>query len=67
MIRLQRMDGKTIVINAEQIQSVENVPDTIITLTNGTRLMVRNTIEEVERLFVEYKRNLSSEKFEGKS
>jgi len=67
MIRLQRMDGKTIVINAEQIQSVENVPDTLITLTNGTRLMVQNPIEEVEKLFVEYKRKLSSEKFEGKS
>ncbi len=67
MIRVVRLDGKPIVLNGEQIQSVENTPDTLITMTNGTKWIVQQPVDEVVRLFMEYKRNLEPDKFVRKA
>jgi flagellar protein FlbD len=60
MIRLTRLDGKPIVLNAEWIQSVEQTPDTLITLTTGFTLIVLDTVDDVVKRFLEYKRQNSS-------
>jgi flagellar protein FlbD len=44
-------------LNAEWIQSIENTPDTLITLTTGYKLIVRDRLESVVAAFHEYKRN----------
>ena len=62
MIRVRRMNGETIVLNAELIQSVENTPDTLITLVNGTKILVQDTMEEVVAKFMSYKRELAGGK-----
>jgi len=67
MIRVTRLDGNSIVLNAELIQSVETTPDTMIVLLNGSRWMVRNTVDEIVEKFLEYKRQLGNLKIEGKS
>ena len=56
MIRLTRLDGSALILNAECIQSIENTPDTLITLTTGLTLMVREPINDVIDRFLEYKR-----------
>ncbi len=65
MIRLSRMDGKPIVLNAELIQSVEPTPDTIITMMSGEKLMVRETVEVVVAAFKKYKREISDRSITG--
>ena len=65
MIRLTRMDGKPIVLNAEWIQSVEPTPDTLITMTTGEKLMVRNTVDEVVSAFKMYKREVNMPTIKG--
>lgn len=47
MIRVSRLDGKEFYINALLIETVEAVPDTVITLTNGHKYVVRESVEEV--------------------
>jgi len=47
MISLTRMDGAGIVVNADHILSVEATPDTVLLLTTGLHLMVRETVAEV--------------------
>jgi flagellar protein FlbD len=47
MISLTRMDGAGIVINADHILSVEATPDTVLLLTTGLHLMVRETVADV--------------------
>ena len=37
MIEVTRLKGKKMMINAELIETVEETPDTVITLTNGCR------------------------------
>lgn len=39
---------------------VESTPDTVITLTNGKRYVVAETVEEVVQKVIEYKRKIMS-------
>jgi len=58
MIRLTRLNGRPFVLNAEQIKTVEETPDTMITLVRGDQLMVRESLEEVVRRALDYSRSL---------
>ncbi len=57
MIKLNRLDGEAFILNAELIRYVEARPDTFITLTSGDRVVVRQTMDEVVDLAVEYQQN----------
>lgn len=56
MIRVTRLDGNPMVLNAEWIQTIENTPDTLITLTTGFKIIVRDSVEEVVDAYKRYKR-----------
>ena len=58
MITVTRLNGKPIVINAELIRTVEEHPDTTITLLNGDHLIVRESMQDVIRKTIEYGREL---------
>lgn len=58
MIRLTRLNGRPFVLNAEQIRTVEETPDTMVTLLGGEQLVVREAMEEVVRKAVEYARRV---------
>jgi len=58
MIALTRLNGRPFVVNAEQIRYVESTPDTLITLLNGERLMVKEPLAEVVRRAIEYSRQI---------
>jgi flagellar protein FlbD len=60
MILITRLDGKQLYINAELIQSVEPTPDTIITLTNNTKMIVKEKPEIVVERIIEYQRQVRS-------
>ena len=56
MIKLTRLNETEIVVNADQIKYVESTPDTIITLMNNEKVLVIDSIDEVIRKVVEFKR-----------
>jgi len=58
MILLSRLNGRAIVINAEQIRSVEAHPDTTITMLNGDTILVREPVEEVVERAVDHGRRV---------
>ena len=58
MITVTRLNGKRFVVNAELIRTVEENPDTTIKLINGDHMLVKEPMEEVVRLSVEYGRSL---------
>jgi flagellar protein FlbD len=58
VIKVTRINGEEYVLNAEFIQYVEAKPDTIITLTNKERLIVKESVDEVIRRIIEYGRAL---------
>jgi flagellar protein FlbD len=50
MILVTRLDGSTIVVNDDQIAWIETRPDTVISMMNGEKLLVREALETlVER------------------
>lgn len=62
MIKLEKLNGSLVVVNAELIESVEAAPDTVINLATGNRYLVRNPVDEVVALVVEYKKKVYSER-----
>jgi len=56
MIRLTRLNGARFIVNAELIKFVEEVPDTLLTLRDGERIMVRESGDEVAAAALGYAR-----------
>ena len=59
MIRLTRLNDTEFIINAEIIEFVEAIPDTIISLQSGKKVMVVEPVDEVVERVIEYKRRCS--------
>ena len=60
MIRLTRLNHVPVVLNSDLIEHVEETPDTVITLTTGQILRVRETVDEVVSRIVEFRRRIFS-------
>src|SRR2546422_965507 len=56
MIRLTRLNQQPIVVNAELIEYLETTPDTVISLVNGQKMTVLETLEQVMAEIVNYQR-----------
>lgn len=55
MIHVTKFDGTEVMLNADWIQTIEKTPDTVITLTTGYKMIVKNTVEEIVTAFKNYK------------
>jgi flagellar protein FlbD len=55
MIRVKKINGEEVVINAELIETVEARPDTTISLSTGNKLIVKDTVSEVIQKIIEYR------------
>lgn len=60
MIALRRLNNQPIIVNCDLIESVESTPDTVVTLTSGNKLIVRDSLEEIRRRVIEFKREIHS-------
>ena len=58
MINLTRLNKTNLIVNSELIEFVEATPDTIITLTTGQKIIVRESVDEVIDRVVEFKRRI---------
>ena len=55
MIRVTRLDGTELYLNAEFIQSVESTPDTHVVLMNGHSYIVKEPDVEIVERVMEYR------------
>ncbi|MCS7152167.1 MAG: flagellar FlbD family protein [Endomicrobia bacterium] len=67
MIKLHKLNGTEVVINADLVESIESVPDTKIILTSGNQYIVKEPVDEVVRKFIEYKSKIEVEKEKQKN
>ena len=65
MIKLTRLNDSELVINAEMIEFVEAIPDTIVTLVSGKKIMVSEPVDQVVERIIEYKKNCNQPQFSG--
>jgi flagellar protein FlbD len=61
MIRVTRLNHVPVVLNSDLIEFIEVTPDTVISLTNGQKLMVRESSEEVVDRVVAFRRRIFSD------
>ena len=61
MIELTRLNGSPIVLNSDLIKTAEASPDTMLTLINGEKLIVRETCEEITQKVLVYRAYLLAE------
>ena len=58
MICLTRLNAAPMVLNSDLIEHIEVTPDTVITLTTGQIIRVRETAEEVVQRVVDFRRRI---------
>jgi flagellar protein FlbD len=58
MIALRRLNNEPIMVNPDLIESLEATPDTVVTLTSGNKLLVRDSMDEVREKIIEFKRRI---------
>lgn len=58
MINLTAMNKKEFILNADHIEKIDEVPETLITLTNGKKYIVLESVEEVIDNVLRYKNRI---------
>ena len=58
MIPLTRLNGLTLVVNSDLIKLIENTPDTVISLVNGEKIVVRETSDQILEKIVQFRRRV---------
>ncbi len=65
MIPVTRLNGQEVYINSDLILFLESSPETILTLQNGKKITVKETIPQVIDKVVEFKSRIFPKVFEG--
>lgn len=60
MIDVTKMNGSKVTINSDLIETVEENPDTVLTLTIGKKIIIKESRQEVKNLVILYKRECNS-------
>lgn len=60
MIELTKMNESKFTINADIIECIEETPDTVITLTTGKKIIVKESMKEIKDLVISYKKAIYS-------
>lgn len=60
MIRVTRINDAELVINSDLIEFVEATPDTMVTLTTGKKIMVRETVQQIIERVAQFKQQATA-------
>lgn len=60
MIEVTKLNGTRLLINSDLIQIVEETPDTVITLSDGKKYIVRETMSEIRNLVIATRQKYNS-------
>ena len=56
MIEVTKLNDEKMVINADLIETVDETPDTVVTLSTGRKIIVKESRQEVRNLVILYKK-----------
>lgn len=59
MIKLTKINGSAVVVNADLVETITPTPDTLIALVTGKTVKVRDSVDEVIRKVTEYRKEVS--------
>ncbi|MCI8447735.1 MAG: flagellar FlbD family protein [Eubacterium sp.] len=61
MIEVTRLNETKLVINSDQIEFVEETPDTVISFLSGKKIIVKESRQEIQNLVILYKKKILSD------
>lgn len=61
LIELTKINNVKITVNADIIELVEETPDTVVTLTTGKKIIVKESRQEVTNLVISYNKEIYSD------
>jgi flagellar protein FlbD len=59
MIQVTRFDGRSVVVNADLILTLESTPDTVVALVTGASIMVRESVDDVVQRVIDYRQRIA--------
>lgn len=62
MIELTRLKGEAFALNSDHIETIESTPDTVITMLNGHRYVVRESVGEIIGMIERFRANCAGPK-----
>lgn len=60
MIHVTRINHMPLVLNSDLIEHIESSPDTIVSLTNGQKLVVLESVDDIVQKVVQFRRSIYS-------
>ena len=58
MIEVTKINGTKTLINQDLMETVETTPDTVITLTTGKKIIVKESRQEIDNLVKSYRKDI---------
>ncbi len=58
MIEVTKLNGIKILVNADLIEMVEETPDTVISLTTGRKIIVKESRQDIKSLVKSYRKDI---------
>ena len=58
MIKVTKINGVKVLVNPDLIELVEETPDTVLTLTTGKKIIVKESRQEIKNLVILYRKDI---------
>jgi flagellar protein FlbD len=58
MIEVTKINGVKVLVNPDLIELVEETPDTVLTLTTGREIIVKESRQEIKNLVILYRKDI---------
>ena len=58
MIEITKLNGNKTLINPDLIETVESTPDTVISLTTGRKIIIKESRQEIKNLVKSYRKEI---------
>lgn len=58
MIEVTRLNDTKLLINSDQIEFVEETPDTVISFLSGKKIIVKESRQEIQNLVILYRKKI---------
>lgn len=58
MIEVTKMNGQKVLINPDLMEMVEETPDTVVTLTTGRKIIIKESRQDLKNLVKSYRKDV---------
>ena len=58
MIELTKLSGQKVLVNPDLMELVEETPDTVVTLTTGRKIIVKESRQDIKNLVKSFRKDI---------